>query len=163
MTEAGVTVRTRLAANALATGYPAELRQVFTNILTNAAQASEPGTRIEVAVRNRPARAARGSAPASPAGVVIAITDQGHGIPPHVLSDLFHPFFTTKGERGTGLGLWISKGIVEKHGGTIEVESKTGPTDHGTTFTIFLPRGEALETPVPEPAANTVSEPTVAA
>ena len=163
MTEAGVTVRTRLAANALATGYPAELRQVFTNILTNAAQASEPGSRIEVTVRNRPSRAARGNASASPAGVLIAITDQGHGIPPHVLSDLFHPFFTTKGERGTGLGLWISKGIVEKHGGTIEVESKTGPTDHGTTFTIFLPRGEAVDTTVPEPAATAASESPVAA
>ena len=143
MTEAGVTVRTRLANNAVATGYPAELRQVFTNILTNAAQASVPGAHIDVSVRTRPARRARADAPARPAGVCIAFADQGHGIPAKVLSDLFQPFFTTKGERGTGLGLWISKGIIEKHGGSINVESKTGPEDHGTTFSIFLPRGEA--------------------
>jgi signal transduction histidine kinase len=166
MTEAGVTVRNRLATNAVATGYPAELRQVFTNILTNAAQASKPGARIEVSVRNRPARRARSNSPATPAGVVVAVADQGHGIPPEVLSDLFQPFFTTKGERGSGLGLWISKGIVEKHGGSITVESKTGPVDHGTTFSIFLPRGEAVAANTPEerPAvAHSESKPTVAA
>jgi PAS domain S-box-containing protein len=173
MTEAGVTVRTRLATDAVATGYPAELRQVFTNILTNAAQASTPGSSIEVSVRTRTAGRARGSIPASPAGVTVAIADHGHGIPQKVLGDLFQPFFTTKGERGTGLGLWISKGIIEKHGGTISVESKTGPRDHGTTFTIFLPRGEgvaesgpasygdakarkAAETEQPEPGAKTI-------
>ena len=170
MTEAGVTVRTRLATNAVATGYPAELRQVFTNILTNAAQASAPGTHIDVSVRTRPARRARSDAPARPAGVCIAFTDQGHGIPPKVLSDLFQPFFTTKGERGTGLGLWISKGIVEKHGGTISVESKTDPDDHGTTFNIFLPRGEsgvesvpAAETKSPRKSEPERSEPTTVA
>jgi signal transduction histidine kinase len=144
MTEAGVTVHTRLATDAVATGYPAELRQVFTNLLTNAAQASTPGSTLEVSVRTRPARRPRGNVPAGPAGVIVAIKDHGHGIPQKVLSDLFQPFFTTKGERGTGLGLWISKGIVEKHGGTISVESKTGAEDHGTTFTLFLPRGEAV-------------------
>ena len=144
MTEDGVTVHTKLAANAVATGYPAELRQVFTNILTNAAQASTPGSRIDVTVRTRTAKPARGDMPATPAGVTIAIADQGHGIPQKVLSDLFQPFITTKGERGTGLGLWISKGIIEKHGGTIQVVSRTDPSDHGTTFTIFLPRGEAM-------------------
>jgi PAS domain S-box-containing protein len=149
MTEVGVTVRTRLATDAVATGYPAELRQVFTNLLTNAAQASAPGSTIEVSVRTRSAGRARGTTPATPAGVTIAIADQGHGIPQKVLSDLFQPFFTTKGERGTGLGLWISKGIIEKHGGTISVESRTGPDDHGTTFTIFLPRGEALAESAP--------------
>ena len=170
MTEAGVTVRNRLATNAVATGYPAELRQVFTNILTNAAQASKPGARIEVTVRNRPARRARVNSPATPAGVVVAVADQGHGIPPEVLTDLFQPFFTTKGERGSGLGLWISKGIVEKHGGSITVESKTGPDNHGTTFSIFLPRGEAVgssahEEQPAEPAVETNSQPkpTVAA
>jgi PAS domain S-box-containing protein len=160
MTEHGVTVRTKLASNAVATGYPAELRQVFTNILTNAAQASMPGSRIEVTVRTRSPRRARGDMPASPSGVTIAIADQGHGIPPKVLSDLFQPFITTKGERGTGLGLWISKGIIEKHGGTIQVDSRTDTSDHGTTFTIFLPRGEAVSASLAEhsPADEIVND-----
>ena len=56
---------------------------------------------------------------------------------------LFQPFFSTKGEAGTGLGLWVSKGIVQKHDGTIELESRTQPEAHGTAIHVFLPRGDA--------------------
>jgi|GEM_PF-359380 len=140
---AGIALRTQLAEGALATGFPAELRQVLTNLITNAAEASASGSRIDVSVRNQDAREASTDRPALPAGVVITIADQGVGIPPGVLNDLFQPFFTTKGEKGSGLGLWISKGIVEKHGGTIDVTSNTSGPDRGTTFTIFLPRGSA--------------------
>jgi signal transduction histidine kinase len=144
ITRAGITLNTNLAEGTLATGYPAELRQVFTNLLTNAAEASEPNTRIDVSIRNRPARRSAGTMPASPAGVLITIADQGSGIKPEVLADLFQPFFTTKGEKGSGLGLWISKGIVEKHGGTITVQSRTSGRRRGTTFNIFLPRGAGI-------------------
>ena len=57
---------------------------------------------------------------------MVTIADNGPGIPEEVLSQLFQPFFTTKGERGTGLGLWVSRGIITKHSGTIDLKSSTG-------------------------------------
>jgi signal transduction histidine kinase len=72
------------------------------------------------------------------AGVLISIEDNGPGIPEEIVSQLFQPFFTTKGERGTGLGLWISRGIITKHGGSIELDSSTAAEDHGTTVNVFL-------------------------
>jgi len=68
--------------------------------------------------------------------VELQVEDSGHGIPPDVLSHLFEPFFTTKGPRGTGLGLAVSWGIVERHGGTIEAQSEAG---RGSLFTVRLP------------------------
>ncbi len=117
-------------------GFPAELRQVFTNLLTNAAEASGPEGKVSLVAR------AVASSPANPGksepGVLVTITDNGPGVPAEVLPQLFQPFFTTKGERGTGLGLWISRGIVTKHGGTISLESSTDPDKHGTTLRVFL-------------------------
>jgi len=69
--------------------------------------------------------------------VWIAFTDTGEGIPPENLSRIFEPFYTTR-LKGTGLGLSISHGIVERHGGCIEVESEVG---RGSTFTVWLPVG----------------------
>ena len=141
----GIQVHTELAPEAFASGYPAELRQVFTNLLTNAADASTAGTTISVSVYNQAAGKTIGDEFARIPGVVIKVADQGSGIRPEVRADLFRPFFTTKGERGSGLGLWISKGIIEKHAGTITVDSTVAtpesPDVHGTIFTIFLPRG----------------------
>lgn len=105
--------------------HPGQLNQVFMNILHNAVQAIDgPGT-IHVGTRREGDWA------------VVTIADSGRGIPPEVQSRIFDPFFTTKkvGE-GTGLGLSISYGIVEKHGGRIEVASTPG---QGTTFTLHLP------------------------
>ena len=69
--------------------------------------------------------------------VSIAVSDTGAGIPAHILGSVFAPFFTTKPTgKGTGLGLAVSKGIIEKHGGSIEAASKPG---EGTTFTVHLP------------------------
>jgi signal transduction histidine kinase len=76
----------------------------------------------------------------TPIGVAIRIRDNGPGIPAEVVPRIFDPFFTTKdvGE-GSGLGLSIVHGIVERHGGTIEVETEPGV---GTTFTVLLPRSQ---------------------
>ena len=105
--------------------YAGQLNQVWMNLLVNAAQAvTERG---EVSISTKLDQSA----------VVVAISDTGSGIPEDQLSRIFDPFFTTKsvGE-GTGLGLSISYGIIERHGGTISVESLVGT---GTTFTVRIP------------------------
>ncbi|MGD9764095.1 MAG: sensor histidine kinase [Candidatus Binatia bacterium] len=107
------------------------LDQVFLNLLANAIDAV--GARGSIAIRLRAAAQAYGGDPQ----VLISISDDGPGIPAAARSRIFEPFFTTKAEgRGTGLGLSVSYGIVERHGGTIAVQSNAGC---GTTFTVALP------------------------
>ena len=101
-------------------GYPAELRQVFTNLLTNAMDASGPGSRIEVSLRHTPSL--DGQRSHSSAGVTVSVVDHGPGIPNETMTHLFQPFFTTKGEKGTGLGLWVSQGSCR---GTVELSNWT--------------------------------------
>jgi signal transduction histidine kinase len=104
------------------------LNQVFMNLLTNAAQAlTEKGSGGIIKI----------STVREDGKVVVRIADDGPGIPPEVLPRIFDPFFTTKDVgQGSGLGLSIVHGIVERHGGTISVESEVG---RGTTFTVVLP------------------------
>lgn len=106
---------------------PGELKQVVANLVANALDATEPGGSIQVSAKRDGETAA------------IAVADTGSGIEDAHLAHLFEPFFTTKADVGTGLGLWVSKGIVEKHQGVISVASSTHPVDHGTTFTVTLP------------------------
>jgi two-component system NtrC family sensor kinase len=107
----------------------AQIRQVLLNLLLNAAEATPEGRGGHVRIETR-AEEGGGSA-------VIAVSDTGEGIPPENLARIFDPFFTTKPEgKGVGLGLAVSYGIVEAHGGEIDVESKIGV---GTTFTVRLP------------------------
>ena len=117
-------------------GFPAELRQVFNNLLSNAAEAA--GHDGQVRVTLLPEHGGIREEHPQP-GATIAICDNGPGIPSDVLSQLFQPFFTTKGEQGTGLGLWVSRGIVQKHGGSITVETHTEGDVHGSTVRVFLP------------------------
>ena len=158
--EAGLAVETELDPTAVAVGFPNELREVFVHLLTNAAEASDAGATIEVRVgRSHPQPLARpraglnGSVAAASDGVeavdcnvVVSISDQGHGIAATDRERLFRPFFTTKAQPGTGLGLWISQMIVQKHGGTLSVESSTAPGIHGTTVTVCLPCGQGAAT-----------------
>ena len=102
-----------------------QMKQVFLNLITNAAQAMPKGGRL----RLRTARLGD--------EVAISVSDTGRGIPPELQARIFDPFFTTKPTgQGTGLGLSISLGIVEKHGGRVSVESQVG---QGSTFTVWLP------------------------
>ena len=105
--------------------YPAQLNQVFMNLLMNACDAL--GTGGTVSVRTRTA----------PGGVSLEFADDGPGIPEHVRERIFEPFFTTKPVgQGTGLGLSVSYSIVAKHHGRLEVESEEG---RGAAFTVWLP------------------------
>ncbi len=112
-------------------GFPGELRQVFTNLITNAADASGPGGRVQVLLEASPTD--------SRPGAIVTISDSGPGIPPELQTKLFQPFFTTKGEQGTGLGLWVSRGIVEKHGGTIELSNSSDAAFPGAIVRVYLP------------------------
>jgi two-component system NtrC family sensor kinase len=104
-----------------------QLEQVFVNLYLNALQAMDKGGRLRVSAALAAER--RNS-------VRIDISDTGQGIPGDALPYIFDPFFSTKGAKGHGLGLSVSYGILAKHGGSIEVNSKLG---EGTTFSIFLP------------------------
>lgn len=102
-----------------------KMSQVFMNIMINAVQAMDDGGRLTIRTK------------ADDGFCVVTIEDTGGGIAPDIMSHIFDPFFTTKGiGEGTGLGLSVSKGIVEQHGGMIEVDSEIGA---GTTFKIKLP------------------------
>jgi signal transduction histidine kinase len=116
----------------------AKIRQVLVNLIQNAAEAmGEAGGHVTV----------RASVLAASDTVVLAVEDDGPGIARDDLDRLFEPFFTTK-FTGTGLGLTISKSLIEQHGGRIEVESEPG---RGSTFFVFLPAGGA---PAPLPPAK---------
>jgi signal transduction histidine kinase len=133
----GVTVSTDMPKLASVAAFPAELRQVFTNLITNAAEAAGPGGEVKVSITaDSVGLDATGKKKLT--GATVTISDNGPGIPDDVQPNLFQPFFTTKGERGTGLGLWISRGIVNKHGGTISLESATDEASHGTVVSVFL-------------------------
>ncbi|SNS74801.1 PAS domain S-box-containing protein [Granulicella rosea] len=135
--DTGVTVATDLPPGLQVRGFPAELRQVFTNLLTNAAEAAGEGGKLQLIVHPAPAGFDE-NGHSLPSGAVVVISDNGPGIPEPVRSQLFRPFFTTKGESGTGLGLWVSKGIITKHGGTISIGSDTSEEHHGTSISVFL-------------------------
>jgi two-component system NtrC family sensor kinase len=108
----------------------AQLEQVLINLVNNALDAMPDGGELTFATH-------RGSKAGGQERVALAVADTGSGIPPEHLPRLFDPFFTTKEVgKGTGLGLAISYGIVQEHGGTIEVESESGK---GSRFTLCLP------------------------
>jgi signal transduction histidine kinase len=77
--------------------------------------------------------------PQGRSGIRITIADSGHGMPPSVQARLFEPFYTTKDLNGTGLGLWISAGIVSRHRGRLSFRSNQHPIHHGSVFSLFLP------------------------
>ena len=128
-----VTVQHNFDGSFVVEGFPAELRQVFTNLITNAADATGINGKILIRMHGVPAEELHGS------GVMVEILDSGPGIPHHAEQKLFQPFFTTKGEKGTGLGLWVSMGIVQKHGGTIRLKNSEDPDLHGAWVRVYLP------------------------
>jgi len=130
---AEIEVIRRYQSKMMLRGHAGEMRQVISNLILNAMEAVGSKGRIWLHVRkSRDWRNGRD-------GVRFMIGDNGSGIPRHKLKLIFEPFFTTKQEKGTGLGLWVSNGIVHKHGGFMRVRSTQSRKTHGTCFSIFLP------------------------
>jgi CheY-like chemotaxis protein len=105
-------------------GNASELREVFVNLIVNAVDAMPFGGRLSIACER------------TESNWRLRFADTGTGMTEDVREKIFEPFYTTKGAHGTGLGLSVSYGIIERHGGVISVESEAG---HGTTFLIDLP------------------------
>lgn len=114
--------------------FEGEIRQALSNLLTNAMDAMPDGGALLLKVSKW-----RHWGNSHQPGVRITVLDTGTGIPAHLRKNIFQPFFTTKSDVGTGLGLWVTRNIVEKHGGTIHLKSKAEVSQHGTAFSIFLP------------------------
>jgi two-component system, NtrC family, sensor kinase len=115
------------------TAMQGEVRQVISNLLLNSLDSIDIGGRVVL-------RASISTSPTDRSQRVrITISDDGRGIGESVLSQIFEAFFTTKGAIGNGLGLWVSKQIVDKHGGSIQVRTSTVGQQRGTTFSVILP------------------------
>ena len=132
MAQADVAVVKRLPERAILTGYAGELRQIFANLVGNAIDACRLGGRL--ALRIRCVRDAGGGR-----GLRVTVADTGRGMSAATRKRIFEPFFTTKGITGTGLGLWVSLELIEKHKGTVRVRSAEGVEVHGTVFQVFFP------------------------
>ena len=146
-----ITVRLDVDPTATIEGQPAELRQALTNLIFNAVDAMPRGGTLTLRARQRDDR------------VEIAVSDTGIGMTPDVRARVFEPFFSTKGERGTGLGLAQVFGIAERHTATVEVSSS--PRE-GTTFLLSFPAPPAANrtnSPAGAPSASRSSPPGVGA
>jgi PAS domain S-box-containing protein len=128
-----ISVRREYTSPATVMGFPVELRQVFLNLINNAVQAMPDGGVLGIRVREATdwSRNLRGA--------LISVIDSGQGIHPAIADQLFQPFFSTKSTKGTGLGLWISNGIVQKYNGRIGYRSVNTGKGNITCFQVFLP------------------------
>ena len=111
-----------------------EMRQVLSNLIGNAIDAMS-GSERGLYIRSREGT----NWETGQRSVIVTIADTGSGISPDTISHIFEPFFTTKGSKGTGLGLWISREIIERHQGSLKVKSRQTGRRSGTVFTIMLP------------------------
>jgi PAS domain S-box-containing protein len=120
-------------------GFAGELRQLFSNLILNALDALDNGGRLTLHVARGREWSNGHRLRAQRTGARITIADNGSGIEHNDLTRIFEPFYSTKGDDGTGLGLWLSHGIVQKHQGSIRVRSRTTAGSSGTVFSVFLP------------------------
>jgi two-component system NtrC family sensor kinase len=123
-------------------GRPAALTELMTNLILNAIDAMPQGGTLSIGTRS-----------AADGGVIVTVADTGVGIPEAVRRRIFEPFFSTKGEGGSGLGLAMVYSIVKRHGGDIHVDSQPG---HGATFTLTFPSGTPAHRSETAPAPRTV-------
>jgi signal transduction histidine kinase len=141
----GIAVHQRLETDGAIVGFRSEIVQVVTNLLLNALDATSAGGQVMIHLYPAPRWVCEIHASH---GYCLSIADTGSGIPSQDRARIYQPFFTTKGERGTGLGLWVSAGIVDRIGGSIRVWSSRLPGHSGTCFSVFLPAGQATFSPL---------------
>jgi PAS domain S-box-containing protein len=127
-----------------------EMLQIFSNLITNSIDAMKEGGKLSVSLRKTTAL--------DRDGIQTVIRDTGTGISPENLEKIFEPFFTTKGNLGTGIGLWVTRQLVEFRGGQIAVTSSTEPGKSGTSVTIFIPFAAPKKSGLQE-TKETISEP----
>ena len=125
----GLAVRVEIEDGLTVHGFAGELRQVFANLIRNAVEAMQAKGSLQIRGKKE-----------SDGRVLITVKDSGPGVPASIQERIFEPFFTTKGVNGTGLGLWVTQGIVQKHGGVITVASPPNGGVSGAEFTILLPK-----------------------
>lgn len=145
---ANIVIDKKYESKGIIHGFPGELKQVFLNLIGNAVQAMPEGGKLRLRVVECRQRDKRNS------GICVSVTDTGVGIAPEHAKRLFEPFFTTKSIKGTGLGLWISKGIIQKYGGTIRFRSWRHASGTVTGFQVFLPHNDLNEYTTSAPAAD---------
>ena len=116
---------------------PGEMRQVFSNLVGNAIDAMNGSGRLVVRIEE-----SRNWSNHEESGMRVMVCDTGPGIPPEVRQNLMEPFVTSKGEKGTGLGLWVCRGIIEKYHGMLRFHTSAIPGRSGTCFSVFLPRSD---------------------
>ena len=130
-----ISIQKEYRTHAEVTVFPGEIRKVFSNLIANAIDAVSYGGHITVRMKN-----ARDLRNPEQFGVRTTVADSGHGIKPADVSVIFEAFYTTKKETGTGLGLWLSRDIVQKHGGSIALRSSTrNDRNCRTVFSVFIP------------------------
>jgi PAS domain S-box-containing protein len=134
LVKSGVVADLRYRKTVPVVAFEGELRQLFANLIANALDAMPEGGRLTL--RTRPATRA------GVQGVHVTVADSGFGIPEDLRAHIFEPFVTSKDATGTGLGLWVSKEIIEKHRGAVRVRSRNAAASQmqssGTVFSIFL-------------------------
>lgn len=130
----GVSVHKQYSQSDEVIAYPGEVRQIFSNLIGNAIDAMTDSGCVSIKIAN-----SREWRNGDRSGVRATIFDSGSGIDPAIKPRLFEPFYTTKTDIGTGLGLWLAKELVQKHGGSISVHSSIRTGSSGTAFSVFLP------------------------
>ena len=144
LVNSGVTVHKTRRSTRTVVCFEGEIRQVLANLVGNAIDAMAPTHGGSLLIHSHNIVHRTPADPTGRPGLAITIADTGYGMTPATIRRIFEPFFTTKGIGGTGLGLWVSQEIIERHHGALLVRSSTRPGRSGTTFILFLPFEPAL-------------------
>jgi C4-dicarboxylate-specific signal transduction histidine kinase len=126
-------------SSAIIRASPGELRQILANLIGNALDAMRLGGTLRIRLSSHPFRLTKGQL------IRLTIADTGTGIPKNMMSSIFEPFITSKGETGTGLGLWVASELAKKNHWTIQVRSRFGEACPGTVFSIVMAVGQRTQ------------------